>query len=237
MALFHSFSFSQLFHRYTSSSSIRLSTNTKVACSYRLLWVTLLWTNGCILFLNYSFLWIYVLEWDHCIPVTAKCQVPSITKNWNVGCYIYVWIYINIYYLDTYGTYRIYMLICDTWKFSILDTIVSILNVIDVIMVLQLLGRRSLFLGDVQQSLWVFTLSRSVMSDSLQPHGLQPARLFCPWDSPSKNTGVDCHFLLQGNLPTPGIKPMSPVSLVPAVGFLTTGKSHQKCLSVKCHCL
>ena len=154
-----------------------------------------------------------------------------------MGCYIYVWIYINIYYLDTYGTYRIYMLICDTWKFSILDTIVSILNVVDVIMVLQLLGRRSLFLGDVQQSLWVFTLSRSVMSDSLQPHGLQPARLFCPWDSPSKNTGVDCHFLLQGNLPTPGIKPMSPVSLVPAVGFLTTGKSHQKCLSVKCHCL
>ena len=37
----------------------------------------------------------------------------------------------------------------------------------------------------------------SVMSDSLRPHGLQPARLFCPWDSPGKNTGVDCHFFLQ----------------------------------------
>ena len=28
----------------------------------------------------------------------------------------------------------------------------------------------------------------------------------CPWDSPSKNTGVSCHFLLQGNLPNPGIE-------------------------------
>ena len=34
------------------------------------------------------------------------------------------------------------------------------------------------------------------MSDSLQPHRLQPARLLCPWDSPGKNTGAGCHFLL-----------------------------------------
>ena len=33
------------------------------------------------------------------------------------------------------------------------------------------------------------------MSSSLGPHGLQPARLFCPWDSPGKNTGVSSHFL------------------------------------------
>ena len=32
----------------------------------------------------------------------------------------------------------------------------------------------------------------------LWPHGLQPARLLCPRDSPGKNTSVDCHFLLQG---------------------------------------
>ena len=38
----------------------------------------------------------------------------------------------------------------------------------------------------------------SVMSDSLQPHRLQPARLLCPWDSPGKNIGVGCHALLQG---------------------------------------
>ena len=41
-------------------------------------------------------------------------------------------------------------------------------------------------------------LSRSVMSDSLRPHGLQPNRLLCPWDSLGKSTGVGYHFLLQG---------------------------------------
>ena len=41
-------------------------------------------------------------------------------------------------------------------------------------------------------------VSRSVVSDSLQPHGLQLARLLCPWGSPGKNTGVGCHALLQG---------------------------------------
>ena len=35
------------------------------------------------------------------------------------------------------------------------------------------------------------------MSDSVRPHGGQPTRLLCPWDSPGKNTGVGCHFLLQ----------------------------------------
>ena len=40
------------------------------------------------------------------------------------------------------------------------------------------------------------------MSDSLQPHGLQPARLLCPWHSPDKNTGVGCHAVLQGVFPT-----------------------------------
>ena len=35
------------------------------------------------------------------------------------------------------------------------------------------------------------------MSDSVQPHRRQPTRLPHPWDSPGKNTGVDCHFLLQ----------------------------------------
>ena len=39
-----------------------------------------------------------------------------------------------------------------------------------------------------------------VVPDSLRPHGLQSSRLFCPWNSPGKNTGVGCHFLLQWNL-------------------------------------
>ena len=41
-------------------------------------------------------------------------------------------------------------------------------------------------------------LSHEVLSDSLRPHGLQPARLLCPRHFPGKNTGVGCHFLLQG---------------------------------------
>ena len=50
----------------------------------------------------------------------------------------------------------------------------------------------------------------AVVSDSLLPHGLQPARLLCPWDSPDRYSGVGCHALLQGNLPDPGIEPRSP---------------------------
>ena len=37
----------------------------------------------------------------------------------------------------------------------------------------------------------------SVVFDSVRPHRRQPNRLLCPWDSPGKNTGVGCHFLLQ----------------------------------------
>ena len=35
------------------------------------------------------------------------------------------------------------------------------------------------------------------MSDPVRPHRWQPTKLPRPWDSPSKNTGVGCHFLLQ----------------------------------------
>ena len=44
------------------------------------------------------------------------------------------------------------------------------------------------------------------MFDSLQPHGLQPARLLCLWDFPGKNTVVGCHAL-QGIFPNQGSKP------------------------------
>ena len=45
----------------------------------------------------------------------------------------------------------------------------------------------------------------SVVSDSLQPPGLQPTRLLCPQDFPGKNTGVGCHALLQGIFLTLGL--------------------------------
>ena len=45
----------------------------------------------------------------------------------------------------------------------------------------------------------------SVASDSLQPRGLSPTRFLCPWNCPGKkDTGMDCHFLLQGIFPTQG---------------------------------
>ena len=47
-------------------------------------------------------------------------------------------------------------------------------------------------------------LVTSVMSDSLEPCGLQPSKLLSPWDSPGKNTGVGCHALFQGIFPTQG---------------------------------
>ena len=53
-------------------------------------------------------------------------------------------------------------------------------------------------------------LSCSVMSDSLQLHGLSPARLLCPWDSPGKNTGVGCYALPQSVFPTHWLNPGLP---------------------------
>ena len=48
-------------------------------------------------------------------------------------------------------------------------------------------------------------------------HGLLPARLFCPWDSPGKNTGGGSHFLLLGIFPTQGLN----LGLLMASGLFT----------------
>ena len=45
--------------------------------------------------------------------------------------------------------------------------------------------------------LYILVLVAQSLSDSLWSYGLWPSRLLCPWDSPGKNTGVGCHFLLQ----------------------------------------
>ena len=57
---------------------------------------------------------------------------------------------------------------------------------------------------------WSNKYNRSVVSDSLRPHGLQPTRLLCPWDFPDYSTGVDCHFLLQQIFLTQGWYPGLP---------------------------
>ena len=63
------------------------------------------------------------------------------------------------------------------------------------------------------------------MSDSLQPHGLQPTRLLCPWDFPGKNTGLGCHFLLQKIFPVLGLNPCLPCCRQ-TLYYLSHQKSH-----------
>ena len=63
-------------------------------------------------------------------------------------------------------------------------------------------------------AMYLLSVSRSAVSDSLWAHWLRLTRFLCPWDSPGKNTGVGCHSLLQEIFPTqgsnPGIEPGSP---------------------------
>ena len=75
--------------------------------------------------------------------------------------------------------------------------------------------------------------SYSVMSDSLQPHGLSPAKLLSPWNFLSKNTGVGCHFLLQGFFLTPGSNPCLLASFALAGIFLTTSATWKAKICVK----
>ena len=56
---------------------------------------------------------------------------------------------------------------------------------------------------------------------TLWPHGLWPARLFCPWNFPGNNTGVGCHFLLQ-EIFLSRDRTWSPVSPASASRFFTT---------------
>ena len=60
------------------------------------------------------------------------------------------------------------------------------------------------------EKLAVFSLlvyACSVLSNTLWPHGLYPARFLCPWDFSGKNAGVGCHSLLQGTFQSKGSNP------------------------------
>ena len=65
--------------------------------------------------------------------------------------------------------------------------------------------KRHLLLESKEERKWKW--SHSVVSDSLRPHELSPSSLLHPWDFPSKNTGMGCHFLLQEIFLTQGLKP------------------------------
>ena len=66
--------------------------------------------------------------------------------------------------------------------------------------------------GLINYSLSLFThmhpscmfVAQSCLTDTLQPHGLYIVRFLSPWDSPGKNTGLNCQFLLQEIFPTQG---------------------------------
>ena len=58
---------------------------------------------------------------------------------------------------------------------------------------------------DLAQSLaHVVVVIASQSCPTLRPHGLEPAGLLCPWDSPGKNTAAGSHSLLQGIFSTQG---------------------------------
>ena len=67
-----------------------------------------------------------------------------------------------------------------------------------------------------------------VISDSVWPHRPQPTRLLCPWDSPDKNTGVESYTNQDpGDLPDPGIEPVSLVFPASASKFFTTSTAYR----------
>ena len=78
------------------------------------------------------------------------------------------------------------------------------------------------FIMELQRSVYLKAKNCCLFAKSwptlLQAPGLWPARLLCPWDFPSKNTGVGCHSLLQG-IPDPRVELKSPAL---AGGFFTT---------------
>ena len=65
-------------------------------------------------------------------------------------------------------------------------------------------------------------LSCSVVSDSLRPHGLKPARLLGPWDVLRQEYKSELPFPTPGDLPDPRIELKTPASPAPAGGFFTT---------------
>ena len=64
-----------------------------------------------------------------------------------------------------------------------------------------------LFFGKCRTLCESGSVNLSVISDSLQHHGLEPARLLCTWDFPGKHTGEGCHSLLQGIFLTQCLNP------------------------------
>ena len=76
------------------------------------------------------------------------------------------------------------------------------------------------------------SVSLSVMSNSLQPHGLWPSRLHFPWNFSAKNTGVGCYFLIHWIFSTQGLN----LHLLHCRWILYHGASKETHLSI-CVCV
>ena len=77
----------------------------------------------------------------------------------------------------------------------------------------------------LHQHLGCVCVSCSLLSGSLQPCGLQPTRLLCPWGSPGKNAGVGCMPSSRGSSP---FRDRTHVSLAPAWQAASLPVSHQE---------
>ena len=89
----------------------------------------------------------------------------------------------------------------------------------------------SISFADQSSSTVTVFVSHSVVSCSLQPHGLQPARLLCPWGFFRQEycSGMPCPP--QGDLPNPGTKPGSPTL---QAGSLSSEPPGKPCLCCLC---
>ena len=101
----------------------------------------------------------------------------------------------------------------------IISFVISLLNGLPLVLLLSQSHLCSLFTQWVNSKISEWSESRSLMSNSLQPHGL-----YSPWHSPGQNTGVGSLSLLQGDLPNPGVKPRSPALQVDSLPAEPQGK-------------
>ena len=73
-------------------------------------------------------------------------------------------------------------------------------------------------------NMYLLWFSRSVVSDSFRPHGLQPSRLLCPWGFSRQEYWSGVPLPSSGDLPKPGIEPRSPALLADSLPSKPPGK-------------
>ena len=125
---------------------------------------------------------------------TIKCAMKKYMCNWGMELIL---VQITKYHVKAYFT-----------KVCFYYSSIQICSPPSPSMIQSFLSDSLRIIGDIfQLMLCVCVLSYEAVSNLLRPHGLQPTRLLCPWDFPSKNTGVGCHFLLQGIFLSQGSNP------------------------------